>query len=82
MHVTVFRLNGFLLRLFMMCPCSPVVFTPNSEIRHGKEKQNNTKQKGAPAQGQSIPGNVPAHPIGQSYNERAMEMSRNTVHKV
>jgi len=36
--------------------------------------------------GQLIPGNVPAHPIGQSYNERAMEMSRavywNTVHQV
>lgn len=81
MHLTIFRLNGVLLCLFMMCLWSPVVFTPNSKIQQGK-----TKQKGAPAQGQSIPGNVPAHPIGQSYNERAMEMSRaiywNTVQQV
>jgi len=65
----------------MMCPCSPVV-----TLIYGTARKNKTKQKGAPAQGHSITGNVPAHPISQSYNERAMEMTRaiywNTVHQV
>lgn len=55
-----------------------------SKLKFGTARK--TKQKGAPAQGKSIPGYVPAQPIAQNYIERAMKISRaiywNTVHQV